>query len=181
MDNFSIWLHKLDSNDQHTQALKSLAEHNAAQWPFYSDKLQDYENAVKNMVTDDDKDGVQNKLVELHSKWKTKQGSFLHFDWGKIAMLVFSAVLLGALIYAFAQPGFMSALAKPEGARALITLLFSVAVVAVALLSAVAIFWTKVDDLEERFSKAKDLLTILVGIFGTILGFYFGQAVSDNT
>jgi hypothetical protein len=31
------------------------------------------------------------------------------------------------------------------------------------------------EELEERFARAKDLLTVVIGILGTILGFYFGS------
>ena len=36
------------------------------------------------------------------------------------------------------------------------------------------------DDRKDRFAQGKEVLTILVGIFGTILGFYFGSEKSSK-
>jgi hypothetical protein len=48
------------------------------------------------------------------------------------------------------------------------------------VLVAVAIFWLDDADLDARFGHAKDLITILVGVLGTVLGFYFGSASTGN-
>src|SRR6516225_6283157 len=40
----------------------------------------------------------------------------------------------------------------------------------------IALLWMDKDqDLDNRFTKAKDIIAILVGILGTIVGFYFGS------
>lgn len=31
------------------------------------------------------------------------------------------------------------------------------------------------NELNERFQRGKDILTVLIGVFGAILGFYFGS------
>jgi hypothetical protein len=71
-------------------------------------------------------------------------------------------------------------MAATDKARGLITFLFAFATIAIIILIAIATFWMSKDDVEVRFSKAKDLLTIIIGVLGTILGFYFGQIVSDR-
>lgn len=59
---------------------------------------------------------------------------------------------------------------NPENARNLITIVFCLGTMTVAGgLAYVAIR-------KEEFEKAKDVLLILIGIFGTIVGFYFGSA-----
>ena len=71
----------------------------------------------------------------------------------------------------------LTQLAKPEYARGLITLLFSIATIWVAIILVVGAFRTN-DD--KKFNRAKDVLIVLVGIFGTIVGFYFGSEVNQN-
>ena len=35
--------------------------------------------------------------------------------------------------------------------------------------------------LKERFDRGKEVLSLLIGIFGTIIGFYFGSATQEKT
>jgi len=62
-----------------------------------------------------------------------------------------------------------------EFARGLITLLFSVGTIAIAIILTLAAVFQKDNDAEKRFARGKEVLSILVGIFGTIVGFYFGS------
>jgi hypothetical protein len=48
------------------------------------------------------------------------------------------------------------------------------------LLIAITTFWMPKDDVQVRFEKAKDLLTIVIGVLGTILGFYFGSLAGPD-
>lgn len=70
----------------------------------------------------------------------------------------------------------LSSLRDPATARGLITFLVAVTTVSLALMIAIYAMGSteSKDDLKERFSWAKEVLTILVGILGTILGFYYG-------
>jgi hypothetical protein len=36
------------------------------------------------------------------------------------------------------------------------------------------------EELAERFQRGKDVLTILIGVFGAILGFYFGSELRSQ-
>ena len=53
--------------------------------------------------------------------------------------------------------------------------------ISIILVFALGIFWIdNSDDVAKRLTPAKDLLTVVVGIVGTILGFYFGSATLEN-
>lgn len=86
------------------------------------------------------------------------------------------AVLLYLVIAAIGLPAILifwlmnSLESHPDNARNLITIVFCLGTMAVAGgLAYVAIH-------KNDFDKAKDVLIILIGIFGTIVGFYFGSA-----
>jgi hypothetical protein len=73
-------------------------------------------------------------------------------------------------------------LAKVEQVRGLITFLFAFSTTSVIILIAIAIFFLKdSDEVKERYVHAKDLLTVVIGVLGTILGFYFGSAATDTS
>jgi len=64
-------------------------------------------------------------------------------------------------------------------ARGLITLLFSIGTIWIAMLLAVSAMSGDGDD--KRFNRGKEVLTILVGILGAIIGYYFGVESQQPT
>ena len=48
------------------------------------------------------------------------------------------------------------------------------------IISVIATFWVKIDEVEKRGGLAKEVLTIMIGIMGTILGFYFGADMTAS-
>ena len=95
-----------------------------------------------------------------------------------VIMLAIAGGLTGlALIYGiFMSPSFLKDMAEPGNARGLITFLFAFATIAVIIITVIATFWVKMEEVEQRGTLAKEILAILIGIMGTILGFYFGSA-----
>jgi hypothetical protein len=65
-------------------------------------------------------------------------------------------------------------------ARGLITTLFAVITVTMALILILSAMFSSATDFEKRFVMGKEILTIFIGILGTIVGFYFGSAPIDN-
>ena len=51
----------------------------------------------------------------------------------------------------------------------------------IAVLLALFVITSDSPDAKERFAHGKEVLTILIGVFGTILGFYFGKADVPQT
>ena len=59
--------------------------------------------------------------------------------------------------------------------------MFSFATIGIIVLVAISVLWMEKSEVEGRFERAKDLITILVGVLGTIIGFYFGTASTGGS
>ena len=97
--------------------------------------------------------------------------------------LIIGLLILGGLGYGLFQPNgsFLDALKDTDTARALITFLVAVTTVSIALLTALYAVSSNQsrEEIQERFALAKEVLALLVGILGTVLGFYYGAADKD--
>lgn len=116
---------------------------------------------------------------------KTKTGWATAFGFG---VFLFMALILGILFLAIFEPTvfpsrfgnqtvepLLSRLSDLETSRGLITFVFTVGVIALALIIVTANV-TSSDGEGQRFERSKEILTSLIAILGTILGFYFGKA-----
>jgi hypothetical protein len=65
-------------------------------------------------------------------------------------------------------------------ARGLITFLVVLITIAIALILTLLAFFSNSRDLKERFALGKEILTLLIGVLGTIIGFYFGSAERES-
>jgi hypothetical protein len=87
-------------------------------------------------------------------------------------------VVLGLLVAGVLQGGLLEFLSSVSGARGLITFLIAIGTIAIAVILTLASVIMEADDseeLKERLSKGKEILTVLVGVLGTIVGFYFAS------
>jgi hypothetical protein len=91
---------------------------------------------------------------------------------GVLALIVL-AVILGVVL----DPNqkFLTKLAVGEVARGLITFLIAIGTVGIAIILAVSTLVLGGGDADKRFDRAKQVLTVLIGVLGTIVGFYFGS------
>ena len=64
-----------------------------------------------------------------------------------------------------------------EYARGIITVLFSVGTIAIAIVLILSAIFLNDPEKKDRFDRGKEVLSLLLGIFGTIVGFYYGANV----
>ncbi len=64
-----------------------------------------------------------------------------------------------------------------DAARASITYLVSVGTIMIAMVLVLSVILGDSAEMEARFARGKEVLTILIGVLGTIMGFYYGSAV----
>lgn len=89
-------------------------------------------------------------------------------------------LLLGVLVLVFifkpisVEVDLLEKLSRVEYARGVITFIFAIGTIGIAVILTIAGLQTG-QDAAERFNRSKEVFTVLVGIFGTILGFYFGN------
>src|SRR5262245_4585535 len=196
MTSFAGWLRAramANPEDPDLQALKAFAETNAASWPYWSDQRSDFQKIIEDAPDTADKSKLIATLAENYRRWKAEESipsrsgnwGFQYFqsfgDWlsnniSVLALIGFGVAIAFGMYYGlFKNSAFYVSLKDTDQARGLITFLFVLSTSAVILLTAIAIFWMdKGEDLKDRFAFAKDLITIVVGILGTIMGFYFG-------
>ncbi len=93
-----------------------------------------------------------------------------------LATAVFEPLVFGWFgVNAAGTPSLLGQLADFNTARGLITFVFTIGVIALALIIVTANV-TGADEDGKRFERSKEILTAMIAILGTILGFYFGKA-----
>jgi hypothetical protein len=99
-----------------------------------------------------------------------------------VLLSILGLAVVGALGYGIWSGGgtFLNSLQKTEIARGLITFLIAVATVGIAIILAIYVVVSVSPDLKERVAMGKDILNPLIGILGTIVGFYFGSATNNQ-
>jgi hypothetical protein len=87
------------------------------------------------------------------------------------------AVVTGAFVLAIVYKlGRLEDLAQLEVARGLITFLVTLGTVAIAIMLSLTAILTR--DFDKRIVVGKEILTILVAVLGTIVGFYYGATAA---
>lgn len=103
-------------------------------------------------------------------------------DWSqKISPVLFAIlgitvlVLIGFIIFEKGHV-FLSKLADKEVARGLITFLIAFSTVGIAVILAIStVVVPDSTEGDKRFDRGKQVLSVLIGVLGTIVGFYFGS------
>jgi hypothetical protein len=118
-------------------------------------------------------------MTEQKNPPPVKLGAWLLDNWGAaltIVLIVLAAFWVGSTI--LKNPLILFDLRDQAYARGVITFLFSIVTLVMAFLLVIQAFTAKGEDkdAEKRFSRAREVFTVLMGVLGTIVGFYFGSA-----
>jgi hypothetical protein len=186
---FPDWLAGLPGADADLQDLKTYAS--AVHWT--SNDLNTLRATIETdgAISQADKVRRASVLGTYYDRWQNQpahQGGrllaqLLHdvFENGiGIFLSLFALAVFITLAVGLSNSSFFGSLAQVDQARGLITFLVAVCAVAVILLTAINIFWGNNATFNDRFAAAKDLVTLVVGVLGTILGFYFGTLTSER-
>jgi hypothetical protein len=91
-------------------------------------------------------------------------------------------VMLAGIIYAVTEPSgvILGRLKERDAARGLITFLIAVATVGIAVILAIStLVLSEGDAGDKRFDRGKQVLSVMIGVLGTIVGFYFGSETTS--
>lgn len=188
---FGVWLRRQPPGDPDLDSLQDFAGgRSTLAWPYHSSDLGPYVAAVGTHPDESRRTALLDALGRAYQRWLIEEGDIggMSGGWrdllgqrvGTILLTVFGLVVAVALASGIFKPSFLDSLAADGTARGLITFLFSMSTIAIILLAAIAVFWVDQQELKDRFGYAKDLVTVLIGVLGTIMGFYFGSAVKEQ-
>lgn len=104
-------------------------------------------------------------------------GALVSNPMGTVIAAISILIVVIISISLFGENEFLRNLSNVEFARGLITFLFAIGTIGIALIITFSVFASErsLDESKERFYRGKEILTIFIGILGTIVGFYFGS------
>ena len=108
-------------------------------------------------------------------------------DWSQLLSTVLFGVIalamLGIIGWGLSgKQGFLDSLKDIPVTRGLITFLIAITTMGIAIMLAIStIFGTGGPDEDKRFDRGKQVLSVLIGLLGTIVGFYFGSSQATNS
>jgi hypothetical protein len=126
-------------------------------------------------------------LVDPKSKVDMEVSTGRAYAWTPYVLPgLFTGLALSVLVLIYfivLQPGqvFLLGLASKEVARGLITFLIAISTVGIAIILSIStIVLSEGDEGDKRFDRGKQILSILIGVLGTIVGFYFGSDIKST-
>jgi hypothetical protein len=117
--------------------------------------------------------------VELEVSRPSWTQYIVSFIFGALGLAIL--IFIGAGIYEGGGKSFLEGLADRSVARGLITFLIAIATVGIAVILAIStIVLQEGNESDKRFDRGKQVLTILIGVLGTIVGFYFASTTDQQ-
>jgi hypothetical protein len=181
MADFGPWLRSSTDNSPALVALRAFATAQGPAWPYQSNTVDDYLAAIDQAAPNNAGD-LKLAVYRYYVIWlgHSIASGPRRIGFGSIALVFAGLIIAAFLLYGVFNRAFVTSLANAAVARGLVTFLFAFATTSVIVVVTIGVLWVPRDEIEVRFSKAKDIMTILISVLGTILGFYFGQAQSQN-
>lgn len=188
---FQTWLEERDSSDSGEISLRDFGRNNADDWFALDDQLQTYSDLIDAKAVAAQKAPLSLALGRAHTLWqgeKTPRRSYGPFsrllsdlNSARLGLIIFGLAITLFLIILILSPSLLDKLADIDTARGLITFIVALAAIGLFTVYSISLLWHEdFDVMEKRFGSMKELLTILVSILGTILGFYFGSALNED-
>lgn len=187
MPTFDDWLDAQPESDPQAAPLKQARQAAGGTWPSGAAGWSPYAAVIAN-------DGGGDKrslLAALEQAYARFEPTPARGFWSTIAswisnvylwsVLLGTAFIFGLFRFALDQE-MLTRLADIPTARGLVTFLFAIATVGIALVIVLAVFLSsaKADEIAARYQMGKDVLAVLIGVLGTIIGFYFGSQLDQS-
>jgi hypothetical protein len=135
-------------------------------------------------VNEDNKSAERSNSAD--DKVSVDSNAISHFDSYTNPVVVLTILILFALIAMIGAAilgidhGFLASMSRAELARGLITYLFTVVTIGIAVALVLSALVGPVQSaVDARFQRGKEILSLLLGVFGTIIGFYFGSEIAS--
>ena len=190
MKAFGVWLWEGWDQGADAQMLRKAAVELGPAWPIASTEQTAYEASIAKAKQDPERTELVQALGRVWPTYRTASGAeAAQSGWVGLGSRLLDylsnigvwGIALGGLllillfVWSF-NPSFLDRMSRIDAARGLITFLFAVGTVGISVIIVLAAFLGNgpKEELAERFQRGKDVLTILIGVFGAILGFYFG-------
>ncbi|MBN1907402.1 MAG: hypothetical protein JW927_20150 [Deltaproteobacteria bacterium] len=116
-------------------------------------------------------------MSEENNIEKSKDKNTVKVDVPNNLLLLLMVFIIGAILIFLARSPLINKLSEPGFARGVITFIICISTIALAFIMVYQAFQGQSDD--TKFRRAREIFTGLMGVLGTIVGFYFGSAVLD--
>ncbi len=188
---FQTWLEERNSSDTGEISLRDFGRNHAGDWFALDDQLQTYGDFIDAKAAAAQKAPLSLALGRAYTLWQAEtsrrrpSGPFTRLlsdlNSARLGLIIFGLAITLFLIILILSPSLLDQLADIDTARGLITFIVALAAIGLFTVYSISLLWHEdFDVMEKRFGSMKELLTILVSILGTILGFYFGSALNED-
>ena len=180
MTGFGNWLNESKLNLMEITTLRNSITGLPGWQDIKSDKIAEYALILRRISCSRNRTVALDSLYNLWPLYETQQNrsrSGVSATGWVVAFV--SALLLLLIWWVLTHIGTASGQINlgDINTRGLLAFLFGLTTVGIIIIVVVAIFFESGETtLDQRFQRGKDILTILIGLLGVILGYYFGQA-----
>lgn len=193
MSSYIIWLKSQDAEDcSECQDLINIYESNHQRWDNSKDDIYELRLLVNelspSLIGVLDSTWIDWKQNKTTCSWEEKLKSKFNADTFAKSLLFVSVVGVSVTLLMIMYRIFvldselLVLLSTTNNARGLITFLFAFGTIIISLILVLTTVFSRPGNesefkyRKERFTQAKEVLALLLGILGTIVGFYFGTA-----
>jgi hypothetical protein len=196
---FYEWLTAEDHDDQNIKDIAKIAKENKLNWISVNsissgiqavNKLEGIDDAEKNRVIiklsaafesyDSNKNDVnvtsdQKEVVDPRQlNWLQRQFEYI-LNNPKVILSIVSFFIVIGIVYFIASNVTPTTLSDISSARGFIAFIFAVGTVGIGFMMVYIALTDDKTEFKDKFDLGKQIFTALLGVFATIVGFYFGS------